>query len=188
MAEFNKIKTFDEIMQEFPTAKFNEFSNLVELARKFGNQAVLNKLTQKPSNKLSEKEIFELLARGVQHYNQTFNEELKLLETRLSTHQQPRAIPSLSEKQKLENEKQGPSKSQNYREMPSWLQKIIEEAADPKARNAALDEAAKNIANNPKSFTEQFSNVVKAEAQYRLALKMAPKLAPGYQPPKPRPQ
>lgn len=175
--------SFNEVMKEVQAqATFEEFSKLHDFALKFGNEALKKRLRAQPSatNELTEKQIFELLSRGVTNYSAKFNEELNLLQQRLAVEHKPRAVPA--EKQRLDQTLKGPNQAENYLQVP-WLKNMVDEAADPKVRQA-VEQAARNISKDPSKFTENYNNVRKAAAEYLYKLRNRPTMrpSPGYRP------
>lgn len=171
MAVPTQRNTLDDLIQKAQPKSFSEYEKLLDLANKFGEQAVKNHL----SSLQNKQGVEQLLRNGLKNIRSSLNgavEELfKQAKQAFELEHTPRAIPALQNKL---NQELAPVQQQKQGFKPSpWL-KNLDEAADPKVRDATISNAAQLIANNPnaQTITHQFQNVLKAEAEYRLALKM----------------
>lgn len=175
-------QTFDQLMKQFPQASYKDYSDLLELARKFGDDVVRQKLQAKPSAKPQPEkdDVLTLINEGLRLHDREINKAVdslyKSVSQQFSVEHTPRAKPALDNENRLENSPNARTQ-RNLKQAP-WM-KNADLAADPKMRDAAIRQAVENVRQDPKSFTEQFKNVVKAEAEHRLAMKMKNMPKPG---------
>lgn len=168
-------QTFDELMRQFPQSTYKQYSELLELAQKFGDNVVRQKLQAKPSNKPQpeQNDVLTLINEGLRLQSNDIDKAVdrlyKSAEKQFSAEHTPRAKPALDNENRLENRA---TAGQEQRLLQASWMRNVDEAADPKTRDAAIRQAADNVKNNPQSFTEQYKNAVKAEAEHRLAMKM----------------
>jgi|GEM_PF-6150661 len=177
-----KRQTFDELMKQFPQKSYQQYSDLLELARNFGDDVVRQKLQAKPSAKPQpgSEDVLTLINEGLRLHDKDINKAVESLyqsvSQQFSVEHTPRAKSALDNENRLENSVN--AREQRRLQQAPWMQNA-DLAADPKMRDAAIRQAVDNINKDPKSFTEQFKNVVKAEAEHRLAMKMKNMPKPG---------
>lgn len=175
-------QTFDQLMKQFPQASYKDYSDLLELARKFGDDVVRQKLQAKPNSKPQpdKDDVLTLINEGLKLHDKDISKAVdslyKTVSQQFSVEHTPRAKPALENENRLENN--ADSRQQRRLQQAPWM-KNADLAADPKMRDAAIRQAVDNVRKNPASFTEQFKNVVKAEAEHRLAMKMKNMPRPG---------
>ncbi|MGE3320532.1 MAG: hypothetical protein AB7I18_14685 [Candidatus Berkiella sp.] len=171
---------FDNLMKQFPQASYQKYEELLDLAQKFGDNVVRQKLQAKPENKPqpAKNEVLDLINEGLRlhdkNINRAVNDLYKAAEKRFEQEHANRARPALE----LEDRPANKAANKAQQKLKAdWIKNSAD--GDPKIRDAAIRQAIDNIRKDPQSFTEQFKNVVRAEAEYRLALKMRNAPKPG---------
>ncbi|MCS5711362.1 hypothetical protein [Candidatus Berkiella aquae] len=166
---------FDELMKQFPQKTYDQYSNLLDLARNFGNDVVKQKLVNKPEDELKQ------IRKGLKQHSGQINELVSTLYANvqefIQKHHPERAEPSHKKDERLENAV-GNELQRRLLEA-SWM-KNTDEAADPKVDNARRRAQAAD-SKEAQPFVEQFKNAVKAEVENRLKakLKAMPQPKPG---------
>lgn len=171
-------KNFDELMKQFPQASYQRYEELLDLAQKFGDNIVREKLQAKPANKPQpdKEDVLSLIQEGLRlhdkNINRAVNDLYKAAEKRFELEHANRAKPALELEDRPANRA---SNKAQQKLRADWIKNSAD--GDPKIR--AIRQAVESISKDPKTFTEQFKNVVRAEAEYRLALKMRNAPKPG---------
>lgn len=175
MAKVQK-DSFDELMRQFPQKTYDQYSNLLDLARNFGNDVVKQKLISKPEDELKQ------IRKGLKQHASPINELVSTLYSNvqelIQKHHPERAEPSHKKDERLENAT-GNELQQRLLET-SWMRNR-DEAADPKVSAAQRRQQAQRDTKDPQAFVEQYKNAVKAEIENRLKakLKAMPQPKPG---------
>lgn len=180
----------EELMIAAELKSFKQFSNLLDMARNFGDNVVREKLkhVEGPLAKADKDDVLTLIHSGIKKQSNDIDDTVRAMhrevQNRLEPYHPGRAKPTQDNDNRLEASQEGPAQ----RLLEAKWNKNRDEAADPKVRrDAAIRQAVKNIQKDPQSFTEQYKNVVRAEAEYRLALKMRNAPRPGKKMERPTP-